>query len=81
MHAKIGLLQKEPLELHDYFYEAQFAILAKDLELADQIIYDIAEQLEITPVTYPGVFRLNQSMFRDAVLGICKKTLAVNAIY
>lgn len=77
---KIGLLQKEPLCMHDLYYEAQFAILANDLELADAFIYDLAEQMDITPVKYPGVYRLNQEMFRDAVLGIVHKVLAVGMI-
>lgn len=81
MHEQIGLLRKQPLELHDYYYEVQFALIAGDKELADQFLTDICEQLDITPRTYPGVFRLSQSLWRDAVLGICKKVLAIDAIY
>lgn len=81
MAATVGLLQKEPLSVEARLEEALFCLCVKDKETADYWLEDVCEQLEITPVSYPGVFRLPYDMRRDALIGIIRKKLAVEQIY
>lgn len=77
---RIGLLQKEPIDFDQEVEVLEDALDSGDLILANQMSMSIAEQLDMTPRTFPGLFKLDVESFCIGVLRRARQVECVELI-